>query len=84
MNPNGLEGIAESLTKVGNRRDPGRVKVHLVGKGDFAVAPSELPLAVELTFDASSAATRQCARAGFRSLPESRIPSLDGAPMSAV
>jgi hypothetical protein len=52
----------------GERSEPGRVKVHLIGGRDLAVSAAELPISVELTFDAAAAATRQCATTSFQSL----------------
>lgn len=70
-NPRGLAGIVKASVDWSNRRHPGKVEVHLVGRdGAFGLTTAELPLVVEITFDASAAATDRCARATFRSLPE--------------
>ncbi|MEW6417704.1 MAG: hypothetical protein AB1480_06240 [Nitrospirota bacterium] len=61
----------------GDPEKPGTVKVNIIAKnGDFLVEASELPLFAQLTLNASTAASRQCAETNFKPSPESPSCSL--------
>ncbi len=62
----GVDGISKVVLRLGNKKDPGKIKFKITGKsGDYFVDPEQFPYELEFSLDQADDVTNLCGRVTY-------------------